>query len=216
MSDFTIAQAAGTSERGPIMSNNSITSAIRSIPPGTDVPFAVTKIGHVVLNCRDLERSVKFYTQILGFKITEIYEADMVPGGMVFMRFNTDHHGVALVGAMPSSSQNIELHHLAFAVSTLDEVFRAREFLERNNVPIEFHGRRRAGVQIAVEFADPDGHELEIYWGLDQIGSNGMVRPSSEWRPAGSLEEAVENPPPGQDAIVNDKSLLRRRPPAAG
>ena len=50
---------------------------------------------------------MKFYTQLLGFKISDIYEPEMVPGGMVFMRFNADHHGVGLVGAMPDSAQNI-------------------------------------------------------------------------------------------------------------
>ena len=107
------------------------------------MPFAITKIGHVVLNCRDLERSVRFYTQILGFKVSDIYEPDMVPGGMVFMRFNADHHGVGLVGDMPDVAQNIELHHLAFEVADLDQLLQLREHLERNNVTIDFQGRRR-------------------------------------------------------------------------
>lgn len=192
------------------MSNKTITERIQAISPAQDIPFRITKIGHVVLNCRDLERSVKFYTQILGFKISDIYEPDMVPGGMVFMRFNTDHHGVGLVGAMPDKAENIELHHLAFEVASLDELLRVREHLENNNVPIEFHGRRRAGGQIAVEFVDPDGHQLELFWGLDQVSSDDVVRPRSEWRPARSLEEAIDNPVPGQDTRVRDPSLLRR------
>lgn len=192
------------------MSNKTITETIRAISPGKDIPFAITKIGHVVLNCRDLERSVKFYTQILGFKVSDIYEPDMVPGGMVFLRFNTDHHGIGLVGAMPDVAQNIELHHLAFEVATLDELLRVREHLEKHNVTIDFHGRRRAGAQIAVEFADPDGHQLELFWGLDRVGGDDVVRPRSEWRPARSLEEAIDNPVRGQDTRVQDKSLLRR------
>ena len=175
-------------------------------------PFAITKIGHVVLNCRDLEASVRFYTHVLGFKISDIYGDEMIPGGMVFMRFTADHHGVALIGSLPESSPNIELHHMAFAVSTLDEVFRAREHLERHNIPIIVEGRRRAGVQIAVEFADPDGHMLEIYWGLDQVGSDGITRPPSEWKGARSLEEAIDNPVRGQDTTVFDERLIRRTP----
>jgi catechol 2,3-dioxygenase-like lactoylglutathione lyase family enzyme len=192
------------------VSNKTITERLQALSPGKNVPFAITKIGHVVLNCRDLERSVRFYTQILGFKISDIYEPDMVPGGMVFMRFNTDHHGVGLVGAMSDYAQNIELHHLAFEVATLDELLRLREHLEKNNVTIDFTGRRRAGGQIAVEFADPDGHQLEIFWGLDQVASDDVVRPRSEWRPARSLEEAINNPVRGQNPIVRDESLLRR------
>src|SRR5574341_1221059 len=114
----------------------------------------------------------------------------MVPGDMVFMRFNPDHHGVALVGRMAGPAAKRELDHVTFEVATLDEVFRARKHLRQHNVPIVFEGRRRAGVQIAVEFNDPDGHHLEIYWGLDQIGTEGHVRPAAQWRAAATLEEA--------------------------
>jgi len=62
-----------------------------------------------------------------------------------------------------------------------------------------------------VEFLDPDGHNLEIYWGLDQIEADGVARPANEWRGAKSLEEAVANPPPGQVPVVQDKSLLVRK-----
>ncbi len=185
---------------------------LRAIAQAATAPFAITKIGHVVLNCRDIEASVRFYTHVLGFKISDIYGDEMIPGGMVFMRFNADHHGVALIGSLPDSSPNIELHHMAFAVSTLDEVFRAREHLERNNVPIIVEGRRRAGVQIAVEFADPNGHMLEIYWGLDQVGSDGITRPPSEWKGAKSLEDAIDNPVRGQDVRVFDERMIRRAP----
>ena len=90
---------------------------------------------------------------------------------------------------------------------SLDEVVRARDHLRAQGVPIDFEGRRRAGVQIAVEFRDPDGHRLEIYWGLDRIGSNGSVRPSSEWRGATSLAQAIAEPVNGQDTTLRDRSL---------
>ncbi len=161
-------------------------------------PFTLRKIGHVVLRAADLQRSVAFYTGVLGFRVSDVYGEDMVPGGMVFMRCNADHHGVALVGGMAGPNEQRELHHMAFEVGTLDEVFRAREHLRAHGVKIVFEGRRRAGVQIAVEFLDPDGHTLEIYWGLDQVGEDGAVRPREQWRWAHSIEEAVANPPPGQ------------------
>jgi catechol 2,3-dioxygenase len=192
------------------MTQVTINARIRALDLGAHTPFAITKIGHVVLNVSNLERSTKFYTDILGFKISDIYEEDMVSGGMVFMRMNADHHGVALIGALKENTGNDELHHMAFAVSTLDEVFRAREHLERANVPLVFQGRRRAGVQIAVEFRDPDGHMLEIYWGLDQIGSNGSTRPAAEWKGARTLEDAIDNPVNGQDTRVFDERLIRR------
>lgn len=180
---------------------------LRETRPPNGLPFNITKIGHVVLMVTDIERSVTFYTQVLGFEISDVYPESMVPGRMIFMRCNPDHHGIALVGGAGGESANIELHHLAFEVATLDEVLRAREHLKTHNVPIDFEGRRRAGVQVAVEFRDPDNHRLEIYWGLDQIGSDGQVRPPEEWREEFSIEAAIDNPPTGQDTTLYDPSL---------
>ena len=173
--------------------------ALRDLEPKAGLPFRLTKIGHVVLMSTDLQRSVEFYTGVLGFRVSDVYPETMMQGRMVFMRCAADHHGVALVGAAPGASPQHELHHMAFEVATLDEVFQARDFLRQQGVKIEFEGRRRAGCQVAVEFRDPDGHWLEIYWGLDQVGPEGRIRPPEEWRECFTLEEAVANPPRGQD-----------------
>jgi catechol 2,3-dioxygenase-like lactoylglutathione lyase family enzyme len=159
--------------------------------------FELKKIGHVVLNVSDLEASVRFYTEVLGLQISDRYPDTMVPGGMVFMRCNTDHHGVALVGGAARLERST-LNHFAFEVGSPDDVFRARAWLRERGVPIVFEGRRRAGCQLAVEFQDPDGNNLEVYWGLDQIGTGGQARPAGEWRPAKTLEDAVANPVAGQ------------------
>jgi len=173
--------------------------ALRDMVPKAGRPFNLTKIGHVVLMATDIPRSVAFYTGVLGFRVSDVYPETMMKGRMVFMRCATDHHGVALVGAAPGASPQHELHHMAFEVDTLDEVFAAREWLKKHGVKIEFEGRRRAGCQVAVEFRDPDGHWLEIYWGLDQVGADGKVRPPEEWRECFTLEEAAADAPPGQN-----------------
>jgi len=175
-----------------------------------DIPFSINKIGHVVLKVTDMKRSVDFYTQVLGFRVSDVYPDSMIDGKMIFMRCNNDHHGVALVGGAPHESKNIELHHMAFEVSTLDEVLLAREHLKKNDVRILFEGRRRAGVQIAVEFLDPDGHWLEIFWGLDQVGPRDKARPPEEWVEEFSLEAAIDNAPVGQDTALKDSSLRNK------
>lgn len=171
--------------------------AIARLDRPVGLGFSIAKIGHVALHVRDLARSARFYTDVLGFRVSDAYGSDMLPGGVVFLRCNTDHHGIALfpAGAEPGGGQ----HHVAFEVATLAEVVRARERLRAHGVPIDFEGRRRAGCQIAVEFRDPDGHSLEIYWNIDQIGSDGRARPASEWKGADSLEQAIADPVRGQD-----------------
>ncbi len=173
--------------------------ALRDLQPKAGRAFNLTKIGHVVLMSTDLNRSVEFYTGVLGFRVSDVYPDTMMKGRMVFMRCGADHHGVAMVGAAPGASTQHELHHMAFEVATLDEVFHARDWLRQQGVKVEFEGRRRAGCQVAVEFRDPDGHGLEIYWGLDQIGPEGRVRSPKEWRECFTLEDAVADAPPGQD-----------------
>ena len=172
------------------------------------IGFQLRKIGHVVLNCRNLERSIRFYTEVLGFQVSDVYPEEMVPGGMAFLRCNTDHHGIGLVGSLDRAATNHDLNHLAFEVGSLDEVLLAARRLHEHGATVDFEGRRRAGVQIAVEFRDPDGHRLEIYWGIDQVGSDGRVRPASEWKGAHSFREAIENPVAGQDTTLRDSSLL--------
>ena len=183
--------------------------SLKNAETPNDIPFCITKIGHVVLKVTDLERSVDFYTQILGFRVSDVYPDNMMPGRMVFMRCNRDHHGVALVGGAPSNSSNLELHHMAFEVSTIDEVLKAREHLIKNNVQIQFEGRRRAGAQVAVEFLDPDGHWLEIFWGLDQIAPDAKARPPEEWVEVFSLEDAIDNAPLGQNTKLKDRKLRK-------
>ena len=173
-------------------------------------PFAVRKLGHAVIFTPDIERSKRFYTEVLGFRISDIYPGNMMPGGMVFLRCNGDHHCLALVGDKGDSPNGKSLHHIAFELATIDEVFRARDHLKVHGAKITFEGRRRAGCQVSVEFLDPDGHHLELFWGVDQIGTDGRSRPEGEWRQTMTLEDAVRIAPTGQDTTLHDRALRER------
>jgi catechol 2,3-dioxygenase-like lactoylglutathione lyase family enzyme len=179
--------------------------ALRRQAPPAGLPFAVRKLGHVVLRVKDMARSVAFYTKVLGFRVSDVYPESMMKGGMVFLRCHGDHHCLALVGGSPDGLSGRELHHVAFELATLEELVRSRDHLRTHGVKIDFEGRRRAGCQMAVEFRDPDHHSLELFWGLDQIGSDGHVRAPEEWREEHSLEAAIANAPPGQDTTLHTK-----------
>src|SRR5499427_4353340 len=114
---------------------------VRQLRRVQGLPFRIGKLGHVVLNVRDVERSARFYTEVLGFEISDVYPEEMVPGGMVFLRCNADHHGIALVGSLAEPATNSDLNHVAFEVSTLDEVIRAHDHLRQHGAQIDFAGR---------------------------------------------------------------------------
>ncbi len=187
--------------------NSASVTALREPQPPTGLPFQVRKLGHVVLRVTDLARSTAFYRDVLGFHVSDAYPESMMPGGMVFLRFGPDHHSVALIGGAAAPSDSSGMHHMALEVATLDEVVRARVHLRAHNVPITYEGRRRAGCQIAVEFTDPDGHCLEIFWGLDQVGSDNRSRAPDGWRAATSLADAIAQAPDGQDTTLHDPTL---------
>ncbi|MGH7795546.1 MAG: VOC family protein [Candidatus Binatia bacterium] len=161
-------------------------------------PIKIKKIGHVVLSVSDVERSTKFWTDIMGFNFSDKNE-----NGMVFFRNATDHHSVALIQAteknkLPERGQ-VGFDHMAMEVATVSELFKIREFLKSKGVTIFYEGRRGPGGNPGLEFYDPDGYKIEIYASMDQVGPDGRSRPSSEWKRATTLEEAVQNPLPGAE-----------------
>ena len=159
-------------------------------------PVRVKKLGHVVLRVSDVERSTRFWTDILGFSVSDRNEH-----GMVFLRNASDHHTIALApgaehpGLPPR--QQVGFDHLAMEVDSVRDLLAIRDFLRANDVPIVFEGRRGPGSNPGVEFLDPDGFMIELYAQMDQIGSDGRSRPPEEWRRARSLEAALADPPPG-------------------
>jgi len=157
-------------------------------------PVKIRKIGHVVIQVRDLERSMKFYTEVLNFRVS-----DRSPEGAVFLTSLGEHHTVGLFpsageGAATSQKGDVRLHHFAMEVESLDALFEARDYLKERGVPIVFEGRHRMGGHTSIEFLDPDGFQLELYWDMDK------TRPDGRSRPIGSsvkgLEASRDNPKP--------------------
>jgi len=141
-------------------------------------PVHIKKLGHVVFQVRDFERSMQFYTEVLNFRVS-----DRLPNGSVFLNSVGDHHTIAL---FPSDGMDAEspsegaarLHHFAMEVGSIDELFEIREYLQERGVPIVWEGRRMLGGHTSVEFLDPDGYHLELYCDMDQIGADNRSRPA--------------------------------------
>jgi hypothetical protein len=98
----------------------------------------------------------------------------------------------------------VTLHHVALEVDSVEELFKAREFLKEQGIQIHFEGRRGPGSNIGIEFKDPDGYNIELACEMEQIGWSGTARPPAFHRRARSLEEAIANPTPtGEPAEVH-------------
>jgi catechol-2,3-dioxygenase len=159
-------------------------------------PFKINKVGHVVFFVSDIDRSIKFYTEVLPFKVSDTNEQ-----GMVFLRCGAnDHHTLALVprpNAEKAPDDSVRLHHFAMEVDSVDTLFTIRDWLKQHNVKFIYEGRRGAGSNPGMEFVDPDGYALELYADMDKVDwEKGTSRPADQWRRAKSLEEVVANPLP--------------------
>jgi catechol 2,3-dioxygenase len=133
------------------------------------------RIGHILINVRDVERSKAFYTDVLGFKVLE---QDPAHGG-VFLSLgeygNTlDIFPSADPDAYPQpkprigSREGLGVGHMAFAVETEEEFTKAYFALKAAGVPIQRAIDHTS--QKSIYFYDPDDNLLEIVWERPNVG----------------------------------------------
>ena len=124
----------------------------------------LARLGHVALRVADVERSKKFYGEVLGF---EVIEEDPEHGG-VFMALPGLSHTVDLfpapTAAPAATPSAVGVRHVAFLVESEAAFKEAWGTLREHGVPIE---RAMDHVsQKSIYFLDPDGTVLEIYYEL--------------------------------------------------
>jgi len=156
-------------------------------------PIKVKKLGHLVYEVSDVERSRKFWTEVMGFVVSDTNEH-----GMVFLRTNSDHHGIGLKPskAKERPERGLQVEHLALEVEDVAALLEAREYLRQQGVEVVWEGRKGAGCNIGVTFLDPDGYQFELYCDMDQVDQSGRTRPADQFRRADSVEEAIAKPLP--------------------
>lgn len=157
-------------------------------------PIKVNKLGHFVYEVSDIERTVAFWKEVMGFE-----ETDRNAKGMVFFRCGSDHHAIGLTpmknGKKPyRDTDTLQAEHLAFEVADVNILVKAKQYFIDNDIQIVFEGRKGAGCNISINFLDPDGYQFEIYCDMDQIDADGRLRPSSMFKPRNPLELAVADP----------------------
>lgn len=121
-----------------------------------------TRIGHIHLKVADLNRSLEFYRDLLGFEVTMVYGSQAA-----FISAGAYHHHIGLntwhsKGSSPSSKDGVGLYHTAILYPTRKDLAVIYDRLPRAYNP--FTGASDHGVSEALYLDDPDGNGVELYW----------------------------------------------------
>ena len=127
-------------------------------------------LGHVVMRVRDIDRSLDFYTRVMGLTIME-----RSPSGTVFMSANTEKshelaiRAIGMDAAGPDSSL-VGQAHMAWQMESFEDLQELYLRLKENDARILRIGNH--GISLGVYLLDPDDNEIEGYYEL----------PKSEWK----------------------------------
>lgn len=126
------------------------------------------RIGHTHLKVSDIDRSLKFWRDVLGFEVMQRRE------GAVFLAAGGYHHHIALntwesLGGPPPPKGSTGLFHVAILYPTRPALGRALKRVHDSGIKLT--GASDHGVSIALYLDDPDGNGVELYWD----------KPRAEW-----------------------------------
>lgn len=175
-------------------------------------PVMPVALSHVVLNVRDIEESHRFYTEIIGLKLSGEWRA-REPNPNRKMRFYSGshngeryHHDLALVEnrklppppAWGIDSTSLAINHVAITLPSREAWLKQLEFLHEKG--IKFQRRINHGMAHSVYISDPNGYGVELLYELDrEVWENGIdealnyVETLPGEGPA-ALEDSTDNP----------------------
>jgi catechol 2,3-dioxygenase-like lactoylglutathione lyase family enzyme len=153
-------------------------------------PFKVTSIGPMALFVNDVAASEAFYTEMLGFTKTE--EVRWRGQRCVFLRNGTEHHSLKLVPKALRETLGLSAHSncmsVGIEVGTYQQLRDAVAYLRKqgvrfvDSVPPDLS----PGIDYSAHMLDPEGHALQLYCYMEQIGWDGKPRPADMRRTVGA------------------------------
>lgn len=117
------------------------------------------KISHIVFHAPDHQAFVKWFVDVLGFKLS-----DWLGDFMAFLRCNSAHHRIAVLPGPPC------LNHVAYDMTGVDGMMRGAHRLKVKGTPIQWGpGRHTAGNNAFSYFVTPGGFAVEYTAELEEV-----------------------------------------------
>jgi len=123
---------------------------------------AGTRIGHIHLKVTDLERSLQFYRDLLGFELQQMFG-----DGAAFISAGGYHHHIGLntwhsKNAAPAPVRAAGLYHTAILYPSRKDLAIVVKRIITAGYPMT--GASDHGVSEAIYLNDPDKNGVELYW----------------------------------------------------
>jgi catechol-2,3-dioxygenase len=122
--------------------------------------IGLQRLQHLVLWVSDVERSVRFYRDVLGFEV----KSQSPRGAFLRIPGSADDHHLGLfeqTGVAPPSERVARMYHSAWEVAEITDLVRARGRLIEAGALV---GSSDHGVSLSLYAKDPDGLEFEVFW----------------------------------------------------
>ncbi len=186
-----------------------------------DRPFKIRRLGHFGFNNVNIPESMRFYTELLGFKISDeldfsarvedksVLEGLGDPKGY-FMHHGGDHHSFVLFNKRIREALDrnrrfapgVTINQITWQCGSLQEISDATPWLKERGQTIQRVGRDMPGSNWHTYFYDPDGFTNELYYGIEQIGWMGYSKPKPMYKRG--FHEAPPLPQVSEEQEVQD------------
>jgi 2,3-dihydroxybiphenyl 1,2-dioxygenase len=127
-------------------------------------------LGHFVVWVDDFERSVEFYREVLGMRVSDFVKISPAAGVNVTVAFfhcNPRHHTIAFA-KMPASPKR--LHHFMLQLQSLDDVGATYDLCQALDVPIVMKlGKHTNDHMVSFYLRTPSGFNVEYGWGAREV-----------------------------------------------
>lgn len=159
-------------------------------------PFKIRRLGHFGFYANEMADSLRFYRDLLGFQVTDILDfgprandpKDIEGKGDTrgyFMRYGTDHHAFVLfpwrvrkaIDYNDTLADGATMNQITWQVGSLREVREATDWFREVGIHYGRTGRDLPGSNWHVYPVDPDGRVNELFYGIEQIGWDGLSKP---------------------------------------
>ncbi len=127
-------------------------------------------LGHFVLAVDDLDRSLHFYRDVLGMRISDFVQAEMTPGiktKMAFFHCNPRHHTLAFLAPPQRSAKR--LRHFMLQLNSLNDVGTTYYLCQDKGLINRTLGRHTNDHMVSFYLRSPSGFEVEYGWGAREV-----------------------------------------------